>query len=140
MGCQGMVHGPCCREGATQCDVVGCVCRPVLLEVDAVGVNALWPANVARHATALPLQIAERGPLAAALPGDGIDRRLAAAQQAVVDGKLLAAAAELGSAVEGTAAAPVVAAWAAAVKARAAAEQSAALLEAHAAAEAASLA
>lgn len=86
------------------------------------------------------LQLAERGPLAATLPGDGIDRRLAAAQQAVVDGKLLAAAAELESAVRGTAAAPVVAAWAAAVKARAAAEQSAALLEAHAAAESASLA
>lgn len=86
------------------------------------------------------LQVAERGPLAAALPGDGIDRRLAAAQQAVVDGELLAAAAELEKAVAGTAAAPVVARWANAVRLRAVAEQSAALLEAHAAAETASLA
>ena len=124
------------------------------------------------------------------MPGDGIDRRLAAAQQAVVDGKLLSAAAELESAVAGeragaqhsgtqrsmaqqgaakggskgrvgpcraaphaqravphplvrragTAAAPVVARWAAQVRTRATAEQSAALLEAHAAAETAALA
>ena len=85
-------------------------------------------------------QIAERGPLAAALPGDGIDRRLAAAQQRLLDGELLSAAAELQAAVAGTAAAPVVAAWARSVRVRALAEQSAALLEAHAAAETASLA
>lgn len=85
-------------------------------------------------------QIAERGPLAAALPGDGIDKRLAAAQQRLLDGELLAAAAELEAAVAGTAAAGVVADWARSVRLRAAAEQSAALLEAHAAAETASLA
>lgn len=88
----------------------------------------------------LPPQIAERGPLAASIPGDGIDRRLAAAQQRLLDGELLSAAAELQAAVAGTAAAPVVAAWARAVRVRALAEQSAALLEAHAAAETASLA
>lgn len=75
-----------------------------------------------------------------ALPGDGIDRRLAAAQQAVLDGKLLDAAAELEAAAKGTAAAGVVTAWARSVRVRAIAEQSAALLEAHAAAETASLA
>jgi hypothetical protein len=91
--------------------------------------------------TFLPcVQIAERGPLAASIPGGGIDRRLAAAQQRVLDGELLAAAAELEAAVAGTAAAPVVAQWTRAVRLRATAEQSAALLEAHAAAQTASLA
>lgn len=74
------------------------------------------------------------------MPGDGIDRRLAAAQQQLLDGELLAAAAELQAAVAGTAAAPVVARWARTVRVRALAEQSAALLEAHAAAETTSLA
>lgn len=86
------------------------------------------------------MQVAERGPLAAAMPGDSIDRRLAAARQRVLDGELLAAAAELEAATAGTAAAGVVAAWAAAVRLRSVAEQSAALLEAHAAAETAALA
>lgn len=93
-----------------------------------------------RTCTHICLQIAERGPLALSLPGAGIDRHLAAAQQRLLDGELLAAAAELESAVAGTAAAAVVSDWAHWVRLRAAAEQSAALLEAHAAAETASLA
>jgi hypothetical protein len=86
------------------------------------------------------LQIAERGPSALALPGDGMDRRLAVAQQRVLDGQLLGAAAELQAAAAGTAAAPLAADWARAVRSRVLAEQAAALLEAHAAAESASLA
>ncbi|KAI3424210.1 hypothetical protein D9Q98_009566 [Chlorella vulgaris] len=96
--------------------------------------------SVAVAKLAAKLKIAERGPLALSLPGAGIDRHLAAAQQRLLDGELLAAAAELESAVAGTAAAAVVSDWAHWVRLRAAAEQSAALLEAHAAAETASLA
>ncbi len=86
------------------------------------------------------MQIAERCPLAAQLPGGGIDARLAAAQQQLVDGQLLEAAEQLEAAVAGTAAAGAVQGWTAAVRARVTAEQLAALLEAHAAAETASLA
>ncbi len=91
-----------------------------------------------RHYT--PLQVSERGPLAAKLPGGGIDKSLAVVQSELTNGQLLKAAEDLEQAVRGTAAAAEVTAWVQHVRERVLAEQTAALLQAHASALTASLA
>lgn len=78
--------------------------------------------------------------LGAPTPRDGISAALAAAELALINGRLAEAADTLEAAVAGTSAAGVVAQWAAQARARAAANQALRLLQAHATSLAASLA
>ncbi|GAB4813276.1 hypothetical protein N2152v2_000322 [Parachlorella kessleri] len=96
--------------------------------------------TIALAKLAAKLKVSERGPLAAKLPGGGIDKSLAVVQSELTNGQLLKAAEDLEQAVRGTAAAAEVTAWVQHVRERVLAEQTAALLQAHASALTASLA
>ena len=91
--------------------------------------------DVVQHESDLPacvVQVPEDGALAGEVPDGGVDDALARMHTHLAAGRLAEAAAALEEGTAGTAAARVTAAWAAEARARALADQTKELLQAHA--------